>query len=155
MAKDSKKIGIHPEGLVQCIKNMRTLRFECAFPMRKVADFLKIDADLYEEYELGKTPIPFDVLQKLADLYDVELIDFLENKDVTKESHILEAYRTAEMLGQLDMRTLYAMTNFFRLVRQYQKMDSISIKEELTKSIAELNELHSHDHSISVEPSQQ
>lgn len=55
---------------------IRDLREDCDWNQTKVAEYLGVRQTTYSKYELGKLPLPVDVLLKLADLYGVS-VDYL------------------------------------------------------------------------------
>lgn len=55
---------------------IRDLREDRDWNQTKVAEYLGVRQTTYSKYELGKLPLPVDVLMKLADLYGVS-VDYL------------------------------------------------------------------------------
>lgn len=67
--------------LVLCKEFQRKLRVERAkneLRQADVAEFLGICISAYGAYEVGKNVIPPKTLKKLANLYDISVMDFLE-----------------------------------------------------------------------------
>ena len=54
----------------------RDLREDRDWNQTKVAEYLGVRQTTYSKYELGKLPLPVDVLLKLSDLYGVS-VDYL------------------------------------------------------------------------------
>lgn len=55
---------------------IRDLREDRDWNQTKVAEYLGVRQTTYSKYELGKVPLPVDLLIKLADLYGVS-VDYL------------------------------------------------------------------------------
>ena len=55
---------------------IRDLREDRDWNQTKVAEYLGVRQTTYSKYELGKLPLPVDVLLKLSDLYGVS-VDYL------------------------------------------------------------------------------
>lgn len=55
---------------------IRDLREDHDWNQTKVAEYLGVRQTTYSKYELGKLPLPVDVLLKLSDLYGVS-VDYL------------------------------------------------------------------------------
>ena len=55
---------------------IRDLREDRDWNQTKVAEYLGVSQTTYSKYELGKLPLPVDVLLKLSDLYGVS-VDYL------------------------------------------------------------------------------
>ena len=55
---------------------IRDLREDQDWNQTKVAEYLGVRQTTYSKYELGKLPLPVDVLLKLSDLYGVS-VDYL------------------------------------------------------------------------------
>lgn len=55
---------------------IRDLREDRDWNQTKVAEYLGVRQTTYSKYELGKLPLPVDLLIKLADLYGVS-VDYL------------------------------------------------------------------------------
>lgn len=65
--------------------NIRNLREDNDKTQKEIADYLHIKQTTYSKYELGKINIPVEMLEKLADYYNVS-VDYLlgrtKNKDI-------------------------------------------------------------------------
>ena len=55
---------------------IRDLREDHDYKQKYIAEYFICDQSLYSKYERGESPVPLDVMIKLADLYDVSL-DYL------------------------------------------------------------------------------
>lgn len=67
----------------QRLKQSRQMR---AFTQQQIADLLDITINSYQKYEQGTRSPSFDILIKIADLYDVS-IDWLLGRDEWLQSH--------------------------------------------------------------------
>lgn len=63
---------------------IRDLREDQDWNQTKVAEYLGVRQTTYSKYELGKLPLPVDVLVKLADLYGVSVDYLLGRTDEAK-----------------------------------------------------------------------
>jgi len=54
-------------------KNLSSFRDNLGYSQQQVADYLKVDRSLIAHYERGKRDISILHLQKIADLFNVEL----------------------------------------------------------------------------------
>ena len=102
-------------------KNLREIREVSRFTQIQVAGFLGIERGTLSNYELGTREAPFEVLQKLSDLYGVELSSFLEEDKAVQEENRICAFRM-ENLDETDMQTV---SDFKDIVKSYLKMCTI------------------------------
>ncbi len=63
------------------IKRMRMLREQKKFTQKQIAEMLALPLTTYNNYELGIRDIPYEVLIKLADMYQVSTDYLLERTD--------------------------------------------------------------------------
>ncbi len=62
-------------------KNIKQLRLENNLTQDKLASLIGIRTVYYSRYETGARQIPYDVLLKLADFYDVSLDEIFERNE--------------------------------------------------------------------------
>lgn len=66
------------------MKRLRDLREDLDLTQTKVASIIGCSQTTYSRYETGNTSVPYDILDKLADLYNVSVDYLLERTDVKK-----------------------------------------------------------------------
>lgn len=66
------------------MKRLKDLREDNDLTQVKIASFLGCSQTTYSRYETGSTSVPYDILDKLADFYDVSVDYILERTDVKK-----------------------------------------------------------------------
>ncbi len=67
-------------------ERIRRLRNDRGLRQEDIADMLGISRIAYTQYELGTRDIPYNILNDLADLYNVSL-DFLFGRTTIKEPY--------------------------------------------------------------------
>jgi transcriptional regulator with XRE-family HTH domain len=81
---------------------IRTIRISKGFTQEYIADKLNIDAVNYGRIERGQTKITIDRLIKIAEIFDVKVIDFFsETNFIAKQNGLLEKiYETENQILQ-------------------------------------------------------
>ncbi len=102
-------------------KNLAFLRDINKMTQEKVAEYLGINRVELSYYENGSRNTPLDILNKLSDLYQVQLIDILEMKEEDRKAKAVMAFR-AEGLSTEGYK---AIGEFGKIVKNYIKMKSI------------------------------
>lgn len=102
-------------------KNLKMMRETSHFTQEKVAKFLGIGRSAYSNYELGTRDIPFDIMERLSDLYGVDLYLLYEENEDTVRNMLVTAFRV-DNLSSDDMAAIAA---FKRVVKNYLKMDML------------------------------
>ena len=64
-------------------ENIRNLRIDQGYTQKKVAEYLGVSQNTYSQYEIGILNYPIEVLEKLADFYEVSG-DYLLGRTNTK-----------------------------------------------------------------------
>lgn len=106
-------------------KNLKEIREANNYTQAQIAEFLGMERGTLSNYELGTREAPFDVLQKLADLYGVEFSAFFETDKQRREDCLACAFRIADLSAE-DMQ---AVSAFKDVVKSYLKMCVIESKE--------------------------
>lgn len=103
---------------------LKAYRESSGFSQEVVASFLGIKREVLSYYESNSRQASLDVLEKLADLYGVELVDFFEkNENMTKAD---VAFRADDITGS----DLEVLANFKKIVKNYLKMIELEKKDE-------------------------
>jgi transcriptional regulator with XRE-family HTH domain len=102
-------------------ENLRRFREAQGFTQEDVAEYLGIARPQISYFENGERDIPIVKLNKLADLFGVELEDLIEeNSEVTK-TNLIFAYRS-ENTKKEDIESIAL---FKRFVMNYLKMEKL------------------------------
>ncbi|MCH5167487.1 MAG: helix-turn-helix transcriptional regulator [Erysipelotrichales bacterium] len=92
-------------------------------PMNAIADFLGIDREFYPKYESGEFVLDLESLEKLADLYGIDLMDLYDDK-VVKNSILRFLFQDARtVITENDLREI---AKFRRVIKEYEKMEKLN-----------------------------
>lgn len=106
-------------------RNIKTHREINGFTQDVVSKFLGIKRELISYYETGAREIPFITLEKLSELYGVDLDAFYEEDDKLVKENALIAFRTEG----LEKEDLEAISQFKVIVKNYLKMNKLDLSE--------------------------
>lgn len=100
---------------------IKGLRDKYGYTQDKVAGFLEIKREMISFYETGEREVPLEVLEKLSDLFGVNLdVFFVENVDEAL-AEVVFAFRKNDFDND-DMR---AMAAFGKIVKNYLKINNL------------------------------
>ncbi|HZX74613.1 MAG TPA: helix-turn-helix transcriptional regulator [Cyclobacteriaceae bacterium] len=102
-------------------KNLAALRDKRELSQDEIAKYLHVNRVMISYYENGERPIPILHLEKLADLYGIEVSDLLEESIDTQKVNYAFAFRTTG-LSESDLQSI---AEFQRIVKNYLKLKSI------------------------------
>lgn len=102
-------------------QNLYKLRNANNFTQEQIADYLNINRSTYSNYELGEREMPFDLLEKAADLLGCELATLLEEKEDIVDEMMLCSFR----INNLSSNDLEQIATFKRIVKNYIKMNQL------------------------------
>ncbi len=102
-------------------QNIKKFRERIGFSQDSIADYLGIKRELISYYENGKREIPIQHLNKLTDLFGIELIDLLEEVAIAQQANFAFAFR-ADSIQSNDFE---AIASFKKIVKNYVKMKSL------------------------------
>lgn len=105
--------------------NIKNLREKFGYSQATVAKFLNVSRELISYYETEERDIPVQNLNKLADLFGVELIDIIEDKSELQKVNTSFAFRAEE----IDSEDLPQIAAFKKIVKNYIKMHRIETNE--------------------------
>ena len=97
---------------------LKVFRERNNFSQEAVASFLGIKRELLSYYENDSRKPSVEVLEKLADLYGVELADFFETDKDHINTNVAFAFRATEV-NDTDMKEL---AQFRKVVKNYLKI---------------------------------
>jgi transcriptional regulator with XRE-family HTH domain len=106
----------------QIRKNLATLRSRRGLSQEEVAAYLKISRPLISYYESGERDIPLPHLEKLSDLYGVEVADLMSSESDLLQADFAFAFRT----NSLSESDLQSIAEFQKIVKNYLKLKSIN-----------------------------
>ena len=101
--------------------NIKLFREKLNLTQETLADYLGTKREMISYYENGKRPIELSRLEKLADLFDVELHDLLQENPSPVELELAFAFRSEG----LDDSDVSSISDFKRIVRNYIRMRTI------------------------------
>ena len=107
-------------------QNLYKLRNANNFTQEQMADYLNINRSTYSNYELGEREIPFELLEKAADLLGCELATLLEEKEDIVDEMMLCSFR----INNLSSNDLEQIATFKRIVKNYIKMNQLLDKRK-------------------------
>lgn len=105
-------------------RNIKSYRLINGFTQDAVANFLGIKREMISYYESGSREIPFDVLERLSNLYGVDLADFYEEDENQLKENVACAFRTSGFASE-DLETI---AYFKAVVKSYLKMNKLLAK---------------------------
>lgn len=106
-------------------KNIKAFRDQFGYTQEHVAAFLGIDRSLLSYFETGDRELSLVHLSKLADLFGVEVEEFMQDNPVQKSAMVL-AFRK-EGLDEKDMK---AIAEFQKVVKNYVAMKKLLDHEQ-------------------------
>lgn len=111
---------------METIKNttgliIRGLREKYGYTQEKLADFLEIQRELISLYENGEREAPMPVLEKLSDLFSIELETFFLENTEEALTEVAFAFRKDEM----SISDMEQMARFGKIVKNYLKIKNL------------------------------
>ncbi len=103
-------------------KNIRYFRDKLGLSQNELAYYLNIKRELISYYENGKRYIPVTALNKLANLFGVELDELLEEDKKIQNVNLAFAFRS-DYLKPSDLENI---ASFKRVVLNYLKMQKLN-----------------------------
>lgn len=100
---------------------IKGLRERSGYTQEKVANFLEINRELISFYETGEREVPLEVLEKLSDLFGVELSIFFSESTEEAMADVAFAFRK-DSISESDMQKL---TEFGKIVKNYIKINRL------------------------------
>ncbi len=117
-----------PHSITPTASNISNLRKRFGFSQEQVAAYLEMpNHTMISYYETGKREIPLEVLEKLADLYRVDLYDLMEEDALSQSVNMAFAFRAEDV----EASDLTALAQFNKLVKNYVKINRL--KKNATK----------------------
>jgi len=102
-------------------KNLQDYREKNHYNQDQIAEYLGIDRSVISRYEKGEREISLLFLNKLCDLYGIELEDLLEPDAASKTANLAFAFR----IDSQNQQDLTSIAQFQKIVKNYLKMKKI------------------------------
>ena len=104
---------------------IKTLRDRFGYNQDAVANFLGIKREMISYYETGAREIPLEILEKLADLFGVDLEIFFSDSAEDAITELAFAFR-AEELNENDLESI---ASFRKIIKNYQRITRLEKKD--------------------------
>ncbi len=101
--------------------NIKMYRKNLGLSQDQVATYLGVDRSLITKYETTGMDIPIIHLNKLSDLFSIELGDLLEKEKASNAVNLAFAFRT----DSLNVNDLESIASFQKVVKNYLKMKKL------------------------------
>ena len=102
-------------------KNMKALREHNGFSQDSLANYLGIKRESISYFETGSRAIPIEIMEKLCDLYGIDLADIFETDDNKRRDVVTCAFRTSHINEQ----DLPAIAKLKKVVKNYLKINNL------------------------------
>ena len=107
-------------------RNVKNYRENLHYTQDAIAKFLGVKREVISYYENGKREIDLLKLEKLADLFNIELEDLLNDDSTIREPKIAFAFRS-DGLNESDLEKI---SEFQRIIKNYSKMNVLLLRNE-------------------------
>jgi transcriptional regulator with XRE-family HTH domain len=105
---------------------IKIFRDRMSLTQEDVSDFLNVSRELISYYENGQREIPLEQLERLADLFGVELEVFFTDNPQKINLEVAFAFRA----DSIEKDSLQQIADFRRIVLNYLKLNKISASYE-------------------------
>mgnify|MGYP001705397745 CR=1 FL=1 len=103
-------------------ENLKKIREIAGFTQEQVAKSIGIERSAYSNYEAGTREAPYDVLEKISNLFGCEPIILFEDNAHIENEILAVAFR----ISDLEDRDLQEIARFKDIVKSYLKMERIA-----------------------------
>lgn len=107
-------------------KNIFDFRTKLGYTQDHIANYLGTERTIISKYENNEREIPMPYLDKLVDLFGIELEDLIEINAVKKSTNLAFAFRSDGMIEE-DMESI---ASFQKIVKSYLKIKGIQKENE-------------------------
>lgn len=104
--------------------NLKKLREAARYTQDEVAQALGITRSAYSNYEAGEREAPYDVLEKVSDLFGCDMYVLFEENENADAMILASAFR----LDGLTDEDAVEIVRFKDIVKSYLKMEAIEAK---------------------------
>jgi transcriptional regulator with XRE-family HTH domain len=102
-------------------KNIIDYRTKLGYTQDHIANYLGVDRTTISKYENDEREISIVSLNKLVDLFGIELEDIIEENEANKSVNLAFAFRSEGILTE-DMESI---ASFQKIVKKYLQMKTI------------------------------
>lgn len=102
-------------------QNLCKLRKANNFTQELVAEYLGINRSTYSNYELGEREMPFELLERVADLFGCDLAVLMEEDEAIVNEMMICSFRVDDLSAE-DLEQIAA---FKCIVKNYVKMNEL------------------------------
>ena len=102
-------------------KNIFYFRTSLGMSQEEVSSFLNVERSTISKYETGEREIPLPVLEKLSDLFGVEISGLLEENNEKSQVNQALAFRK----DSISREDLESIAGFQKIVKKYLEMKKI------------------------------
>jgi len=107
-------------------KNIIDYRTKLGYTQDHIANYLGADRTTISKYENDEREISIVSLNKLADLFGIELEDLIEENEANKTVNLAFAFRSEGIL----MEDMESIASFQKIVKKYLQMKGIQRNNE-------------------------
>ena len=101
--------------------NIRKYREHNGFTQKELADFLRCSREMISYYETDSRTPPVEVLNKISDLFGIELCELIEESSERVEENIVLAFRKENN----SINDYEEMASFKKIIKNYLKMERL------------------------------
>lgn len=109
-------------------ENIKAFRIEFGYSQENIGSFLGINHSLISKFENGERDINMTYLIKLADLYNIDVVDF-SKKNAVKNNASFAVFFRRDNHHEADLKEIALFQN---IIRNYLKMNEIEKRYEKT-----------------------
>ena len=102
--------------------NIKKIRERLGYNQDEVADFLSVSRPFISLIETGEREVSLPHMERLADLFNIDIIDLLEEDKDFQNLNYAFAYRS----GTLTSQDLNSIADFQKVVKNYLKMKCLA-----------------------------
>jgi len=104
--------------------NIKMFRNKMGIRQEDLAKYLGIKREMISYYENESRDIPLDHLNRLADLFNVDLSDLMEEDSNLQKANVALAFRTNELC----LDDMNVIAEFGKIVKNYIKLNNLCKK---------------------------
>jgi transcriptional regulator with XRE-family HTH domain len=108
-------------------KNIKAFREKMGLSQEEVADFLNVKREMVSYYETDAREVPMAALEKLSDLFGIDLGDLIEEDEKQVSANVALAFR-AENMGDDDLK---GVAEFRKIIKNYFKI--LELEKKISK----------------------
>lgn len=102
--------------------NLKKIREISGFTQEQVAKSIGIERSAYSNYEAGTREVPYDVIERISNLFGCEPFIFFEDNIQIENEIMATAFRISDLVDT----DLKEIANFKDIVKSYLKMERIA-----------------------------